>query len=537
MLHSPANVILVNCTVLTMNPAQPLAGAVALRGEQILAVGEERAVLGCRTSRTRLIDCQGLTLIPGLVDAHCHLLATASTLTGLDCSPGGINSIAQLQSLLTQRAARTASGRWLRGFGLDPDSLAEKRFPTRRELDLVSQSHPVRLEHSSGHGAVLNSLALQLAGIGNDTPDPVDGVIGRDTHTGEPNGLLLEMAGYLRARLGNTRNPDETGEGIDRLNRLLLRCGITSVQDAGPANNLSRWNTFCDLTNNNRFIPRVTMLAGGRYVRQMVDSGLQFGAGDDRLRLGHAKIMLTHTTGALQPDLDELYELVQECQASGFPVAIHAIEKEAVAAAANCLLRLKSNKPGRVVEETGSVSLAPDRRHRIEHCAEVPPRLLELVRRSGAMVVTQPGFIFWRGDRYLERVASRLLPHLYPVAALAGAGVPQAFSSDSPVSPLSPWPAVYAATARRTAGGAPFPVADSGSAGLSVTQALKFYTRCGAWAEGTENRKGAIRPGMLADLTLVELEPAAKDPEKVKDARVHLTVVGGEIAWADGVGD
>ncbi len=535
-----ADLILANARVITLDPALPLAEAVAVSGAEILAVGSDRDIADRRKPRTQVIDCRGLTLIPGIIDAHCHLLASAAALTGLDCRPaGGVVSLAGLtgrQGIIARRAGETPPGGWIRGFGLDPAALAEGRYPTRQELDDAAPGHPVRLEHASGHAAVLNSRGLELAGIDAATADPPEGIIHRDGATGEPDGLLLELSGWLRAKLGNTRSDEELAEGVAQLNCRLLRYGITSTHDAGPNNSPDAWQTFQSLVQSGQFLPRVLLMAGAGRLSDFAAAGLSWGSGDDRLRLGHAKIMLTLTTGAMQPAPDELGELVAEARRRGFPVAVHAIEQEAIAAVAG-LAGLARPFPAAEVKAIPSGKSPPRPRNRIEHCAECPPELLAQLRRCGAMVVTQPGFIYQRGDGYLERVEAELLPHLYPVAALARAGLPMAFGSDAPVIDPSPWPAIYGAVTRRTAAGQTLPPGAVDGAGLHLEfeDALRIYTRGGAIAEGAELRKGAVRPGMLADLVLIDPGPAGAETEGIKDTKVRLTIVGGQVVWDDGI--
>jgi predicted amidohydrolase YtcJ len=528
-----ADLLLLNARVLTLEAERPVAGAVAISGEIIQAVGSPSELEGLRGPDTRVIDGQGNTLLPGLIDAHCHLLALASSLAGLDCGPPGVGSIGDLQQQVRSQAQNLAPGNWIRGFGYDQLALAEGRHLTRWDLDQAAPAHPVRLDHRGGHASVLNSLALEIAGISRETVDPVDGVIERDA-SGEPTGLLLELGGFLRNRLGAAPEPEQSAERLRRLNQKLLSCGLTSVQDAGPDNDLARWEVFQEIIRSGQLDCRVTMLAGARYLPEFAAAGLGWGTGDDRLRLGHAKVMLTLTTGVLQPGGDELAQLIRQSHLAGFPVAIHAIEEEAVAAAA------------RAISQAGEISTAPNSvrnpgrnsgrvRDRIEHCAECPDDLIELVRRSGAMVVTQPGFLYWNGEAYRERVEPALLPYLYPLRLLHGSGVPLAFGSDAPVIDPSPWPGLYSAATRTTRQDRSLPEGGGGSEDFleqfSIWEALRIYCLGGAYAEAREAEKGTIRAGKLADLTLVDWDPTQEFLDGLPDTRALLTIVGGRVVW------
>lgn len=522
-MPSHHDLLLTNGRVLTLDTRQPLAEAVVIRGDTIMAVGRASEAAALKGPGTRVIDCQGLALLPGFNDAHCHVLALAGSLSGVDCRPDRVSSISQLKRAIRQQARRTPPGGWVRGYGYDELSLAERRHPHRFDLDEAAPDHPVRLDHHSGHATVLNTRGLELAAIRRDTADPVDGVIQRDEASGEPTGLLLEMSSFLRHRLGQARDRSTLEAGVARANRLLLEYGITSVQDAGPGNDLARWAVFQRLVESEKLLPRVAMMAGAYHLKEFVSAGLRWGSGHHRLRLGHAKIMLTQTTGSLRPDVAELRELIATAHRAGFPAAVHAVEAEAVAAVARAFQE----------ERPAGGGLAPDR---IEHCSECPPELRAVVKQSGATVVTQPGFIYWNGDNYLERVSSALRPHLYSSGALASASVPVGFGSDAPVIDPNPWPAVYSAVTRQTRHGSWLPERedDRWSQQVPVLEALRMYTGGGAWAEGAPERKGRIKPGQLADLVLVDADPTQVRPSELKDIKAVMTVIGGEISWEGG---
>ena len=409
--------IIVNANVLTMDPANPWAEAVVVSGQRIKTVGTNASVSSLRSPGTMVIDCQGLTILPGFNDAHCHLPGLARRLRDLDCSPQRTPSISRLQELVREWKSSRPAGSWVRGFGYDDLQLAERRHPDRHDLDIASPDCPVWLEHRSGHAAVLNSIALARADITEKTPDPSGGVIERDPDTGAPTGVLFEMQGFLRQRLGSTRSVEDFDDGMRAADELLRRYGITSAQDAGHRNGIDRWNNFQHLKADDILSCRITMFAGIEQLDELVSSGLSFGAGDEGLRLGHAKIMLTLTSGTLHPSQSELQEMIAAAHDMGFPVAIHCIEEEAIAAATAALIA--NRKPG-----------LPDR---IEHCAEGTSHLLEAVKKSKAAVATQPGFLYHNGGTYRRSVDARLLPHLYPAGALMRSGVATAFGSDAPV--------------------------------------------------------------------------------------------------------
>lgn len=519
------DLLLVNARVITLDPAQPRAEAVAVKGETIVAVGTQGEASRLAGPGAKVIDCQGETLVPGFIDAHCHLFATASSLQGLPCGPDRVANIQDLQAAIRQRAATTPRGGWIRGSGYDDLALEEERHPNRWDLDLAAPEHPVRLDHRSGHATVLNSMALALAGIHQDTPDPVDGVIERAAGCGEPTGLLLEMGPFLRQRLGRLRDKRDTDEGMARLGRLLLSYGITSVHDAGVNNNLDRWDAMAGLQASGLLSCRVTMMAGAGHLEEFVEQGRGWGDGDDWLRLGHVKIMLSLTTGAMQPDVAELGRMLDEAHKAGFPAAVHAVEEEAVAAAAQ------------VFKENSGSARPLEAKDRTEHCSECPPELAAQVERSGAMVVTQPGFVFHHGHRYRQRVDPHLVDSLYPIGSLHRRGVSVAFGSDSPVIDPNPWPGIYSAVTGLCGDGRALSedaAPGCQSNGVSPETALRMYTIAGARADGTQDVKGTIRPGKLADLVLLDKDPTAVDQEALKDLRPVMTIVGGKVAWEAG---
>ena len=463
----------------------------------------------------------------------------AARLLAVDCTPASVRSLAELRQRIAEAARHAPPGAWLRGWGYDDTALAERRHPTRHDLDAAAPRNPVRLTHRSGHAVVLNSPALAAVGIGRETPDPPGGAIDRDEH-GEPTGLLLEMHDYLAGRVPRLP-PDDLERGVCEANAWLLSRGVTSVQDASPDNDLSRLRLLARMVGSGLIVPRLTFMPGARNLAEFDDIRtlppgegwgeghdvpplpLGEGRGEGRPRLGHAKIMLTASTGALSPAPDELEALVRDAVARGYPVAVHCVEADAVRAAAGVLRRIPPPHDG-----------AP---HRIEHASELPPDALEAVRASGAMVVTNPGFIHFGGERYLRTVPPEEQPWLYRIGALHRAGVPLAFGSDAPVEMPEPLAELAAAVTRRSTEGSL--VGDAAEA-VTTDEAFRIAVRGGAHAAGASEWLGALRPGMAADLVLLDGDPFLRPPDgdpflRPPDEWPHLrvlaTIIAGRVVW------
>ncbi len=513
MAQDRITLVLKNANVLTMDQHRPRAEAVAVAGERIAAVGTNADILHATRKDTQVIDCQGRTLLPGFNDSHCHLAGLARKMQDLDCGPNRVSSIVELQAALRRWSAGLPAGHWVRGHGYDDLRLAEGRHPNRHDLDLAVPDRPVWLEHRGGHAAALNTMALELAGVHRETPDPPGGVIDRDLSTAEPTGVLFELHRFLRHRLGNIRTSQEFTEGMRAVDSLLNSQGIISVQDAGADNGLDRWQTFHHFQDLGILSCRITMFAGFHRLAELNDAGLSFKSGTCHLRLGHAKVVLTLTSGRLHPAAENLGEMIDESHRRGFPVAIHCIEEEAIATAAESLRTRRQ----------------PELVDRIEHCAEGTPEVLRAVLRSGAMVATQPGFLYHNGPTYCENVHAGLLPHLYPVQAITKAGIRVAFGSDAPVIDPNPWPGIYTAVTRRTHDGLRLHPCEEASCGIDVGDALRMYTLGSAEAECTESFKGNITAGKAADMIIVENDPTTIDPERLPGMRTAMTMIGGRI--------
>ncbi len=514
-MKEKADLLLFNANVLTLDPARPRGEIVAIRGDRILSVGNnsEREDLTGRS--TRCIDCGGRTVLPGFHDAHMHLFALASNLISLDCSPSAVSSIVEIQRLISRKAMTTPPGKWIKAAGYNEFYLEERRHPTRWDLDKAAPAHPVKLAHRTRHACVLNSRALALAGITAETPDPPGGLIERDPETGEPTGLLFGMNAYLSESVVPPPSDEELSEAIGRASRILLAAGITSLQDATSHNGPTQWERFRKAKESGKLIPRIKMMLGIREFQKFKALNPGAKTDDPELSIGAVKIMLDEVSGRLNPPQADLNEMVLTAHQAGFQVALHAIEENTVEAAAAAIAYALQRLP------------LNDHRHRIEHCAECPPRLLQRLEALQIAVVTQPAFLYFHGERYFATVEEHRLPWLYRIGSWHKAGLLTAASSDSPVIPVDPLTGIYAAVTRKAQTGREFLPEER----ISISQALWMHTAAGSHAAFEEKLKGTIAPGKLADLVLLSADPTRVPPEEIRAIRVEKTILGGRIVW------
>ncbi|MDP2729343.1 MAG: amidohydrolase [Dehalococcoidales bacterium] len=501
--------------MISVDPAQPAAELVAVKGGRILLVGGNESLESLRGAGTRVIDCRGKTVVPGFNDAHCHIFSLLRKLLSIDLSPSSVSSISDIKAAIRRKADNTPAGRWITGTDYNEFYLAEQRHPNRWDIDEVAPRHPVVLVHRSLHACVLNSLALSLAGISGETEEPPGGQIERDLVSGEPNGLLFGMLGYISEKVLPPLSEAELDSGIALANRHYLSQGITSLQDATVTNDLSRWQKLRRFKDDNKLKSRLSMMPGIEALSQFQEAGLVSGSGDNQMRLGGVKIIPVETAGEVYPYQAELNRQVFEAHRAGFQVAIHAVQSATVEAAISAL------------EYARNQLLQAGRRQRIEHCSECPPHLLERLKKLQPVIAIQPPFLYYGGERYLDTVPADRLRWLYRIKSFLDSGLVVAGSSDSPVVPDSPLMGIYAAVTRQAESGQ-FLLPEEA---ISPAQALAMYTINAAYASFEENIKGSITQGKLADLVLLSDDPTETPPERIKDIRVEMTIIGGEIVW------
>jgi predicted amidohydrolase YtcJ len=517
--------------IVTGDAAGTVATGLLVRGDRIAAVGDERALVAAAGGGTSVIDLAGSTIVPGLIDAHCHISMLAYLLTGADCSPGAAPSI----EAIGQQLAATPPGPegWITGSGYAEYKLTDGRHPTRDDLDEAVGSVPCVLFHLSLHLCVVNSAALHELGLTDASPDPAHGWLGRDGD-GRLDGRLIEtlaldlLGANMRKRLEAL---DGAGRAafVRRAGDHLAALGITSCSDA--AADAGGFLALREAERRGELPVRVSVMFTHPEAGWLLRAGMTSGFGSDRLRIGAIKLFCDggmssrtaavdepyevppHDTGLLWYETDALAAVIRECDEAGFQVAVHAQGErgirttlaayEAVIAAGNPL------------------------RHRIEHGGCFTPELRSIAARLGIHVVSQPGFFSALGDGYLEAFGARRTEGLYPFASLGAAGVVVAGSSDAPVIGASPLVGIRDAILRRTDGGGHV----ARSEALPPDQALAMYTRNGAFVIGRENDLGSLEAGKLADFTVLDRNPLTAAPESLAETVVRMTVVGGTATF------
>ena len=306
----------------------------------------------------------------------------------------------------------------------------------------------------------------------------------------------------------------EIDYGMQRVSKYNLSLGITSVTEASSVNDHARWLTLQHAQQSGHLQPRVSMMVSFNALSEFEEAGLHFGSGDERLRLGAVKIVLHQATGQLNPSPEELQEMTACAHDAGYQLAVHAVAEEEVETVI------------RAYEQIGAAGVT-QRRHRIEHGSECPPRLLTRLRNLQPVMVTQPPFIYYSGDRYIATVAPERQPNLYRIRSWLDSRLTVAGSSDAPVVPSSPIDGIYAAVTRNTQESQRLLPTEA----ITVNQALRLYTSNAAYASFDESAKGSMSPGKLADIVILSANPFQTPPQQLRDIKVQVTILGGQVVW------
>ena len=478
----------------------------------------------------REIDGGGKTLLPGLIDAHGHVLGLGLAALQLDLV--GTSSVADLQQRLRSYAARP-NDPWLSGRGWNQELWPDNKFPTAADLDAVVSDRPVLLERIDGHAYVVNSAALKAAGITGATNDPVGGKIERDAK-GNPTGLLVDSAMDLVGSKVPPPTPEQLAQALAKAQEQLLSVGITSAADMGTS--AADWAAMQSAGKNGRLNIRIMGYAYDvQNMRAVAPNGPTSWLFDDRLRMGGVKLYADGALGsrgawlkqpyADQPDSlglqflkdAELIAKADEAARHGVQVAVHAIGDAANAQVIS------------VFEEL-SKKYGANRRWRIEHFQIADPADIPRLAPAGIIASMQP--THQTSDRLMaeKRLGMDRLRGAYAWQSVLKSGAKLAFGSDFPVESPNPFPGLSAAISRQDMNGQP-PGGWIPSERLTFEQALNAFTRGAAYAGFAEDRIGALEPGKWADFIIVDRDVSKADPQALARTQVLETWVAGKKVW------
>ncbi|UIJ46737.1 amidohydrolase [Sphingomonas cannabina] len=518
------DVALVNATLWTGRGGPPSRGAVGIVGERIAVVGAD-AVKARTTRRTRVVDLGGAFLMPAFTDNHTHFLIGSDILRQPDLL--GAKSREDFAARIGA-AARARPGKWLLGGSWDEQRLGGE-LPTRAWIDAVTPDTPVAVPRTDLHMYLLNSVALKLAGITRDTPDPAGGVIVRDAN-GEPTGIIKDNAKPLVERVIPPQTTEESIESV--------RGGIAHALSKGFAQVHVpdiNWGSFHAIRAARAKGPldlRFYCFVPIADWEKMVAIVAEEGRGDDWVRWGGVKALADGSLGSRTAlfrndyadapgqrgvrviSLEDLRRFIPAADKAGLHVATHAIGD------------LANDDVLDVYAETVRMNGARDRRFRIEHAQHVSPASIPRFARQQVIASVQPYHAIDDGRWAVKRIGQERLTGTYAFHSLIASGARVTFGSDWPVGPLDPIEGIYAAVTRETIDGAN-PQGWLPDQKVSVEQALIAYTVNNAFAGFQEDRVGVIAPGYYADLTCLDADPFTTDPEAIRGIKVLRTIVGG----------
>lgn len=535
----PADLVIMNAKVVTVDKENPEAEAVAFVGEFIVDVTSNMNIAKyIQEGKTEVIDAGGRLVIPGFNDAHAHFSSINLDFIELRY----ITDPSMITEKVREKVSLSEPGELIMGGNWDHEMFTDKKWPTKELIDPVSPDNPVLLHRADYHSVLVNSYVLRNSGITRDTPDPYGGAIQRDTVTGEPTGILKESAKLLikTGAIPVERTPEENKqrliEGWKAAFRMAAELGVTSIQHPGEGNAqfyqewldqgmlTCRMDVAGQLTNDKNDLKKYDELrenypSEGNWIRFGYLKGYIDGTlGSSTMLVYEPFIDDPDNTGLARMPYEELEQKVVTCDSMGFQIGIHAIGPKANTWILNAF------------EKAADVNGGRDSRHRSEHAQilieEDVPRFAEL----GVIASMQPTHCI-TDKRFCEkRIGKERCKYAYAWRSLLDADATIAFGTDYPVEPLDPMEGLYAAVTRKDRMGEEgdgwFPEQK-----LTIEEAIELYTLGAAYAQFMEDRKGMIKKGYLGDVVIVNQDLMTIPEEDIMKTKVDYTIVGGKVVF------
>ncbi len=532
-----ASLVIHHGRVHTLDRALPEAQAVAIAGERIAAVGSDEQVDLWISPQTTVIDARGATVLPGFNDSHVHFVSGSLSLNRVEL--GDVTSREEFARRVAATVKNLQKGEWVVGGGWDHEKFPGATMPTREWVDAVTPDNPLWLNRYDGHMGLANSAALRIAGIDRNTPDPPGGLILHDSE-GNPTGALKEAAAGLVQRLIPSANEEQLTRAIRQGLAEARRFGVTSFQDISHATEL---RIYQKLLAAGELTARIYAITPIELYQSEVQAGITAGFGNDWIRTGALKGFADGSLGSTTALFFEPYndapntrglfnammlpeghmlQMAQPADAAGLQIAIHAIGDRAnheILAMYEEIARRNGPGPAR------------GRRWRIEHAQHLRPDDFDLFARLGVIASMQPYHEAGDGVWAEKRIGHERALTTHAWRSLLDHGVRLAFGTDWPVVPLNPMLGLYAAVTRATLDGKN-PNGWIPEQKISLAEAIEAYTLGSAYAEFTDNQKGSLTPGKLADIVVLDSDLFHLPPDRIKEAKVTATIVAGKVVYS-----
>jgi predicted amidohydrolase YtcJ len=529
-----ADLILLNGALWTVNPDQPWAEAVAIKDDKILEAGTSQEIKEMIGSDTQVVDLKGDLVLPGFIDSHTHFLDGGFSLLGIRLR--GVESREEFVARIAAKAGEIGEGAWILNGDWDHQSFNPPELPSKEWIDQVTLHNPVCVNRLDGHLVLVNSLALKLAGITKDTPSPEGGEIIKDSKTGEPTGILKDAAMNLVTKHIPEPSFQQKLKAAEVALKHAAEVGVTSVHDMASADN---FEVYQELLRLNKLTARLYVYIPLTEVELYARLKLKTPFGNSLLKIGGLKGFVDGSLGSstalfFDPYTDNPQEKgllhsqmfpegimekrIMQADKAGLQVAVHAIGDRAN----HILLDIFE----RIITQNGE----RNRRWRIEHAQHLLPQDVERIARLGIIASVQPYHAIDDGRWAERKIGRERCQSSYAYKSLVEKGVVLACGSDWTVAPLNPLTGIYAAVTRQTLDGK-HPQGWLPEQKISLEEAFRGYTLNGAYAEFSENLKGSIAKGKLADLVVLSQNIFKIPPEEIQRTEVKMTVFNGKVIY------
>ncbi|MGH9795317.1 MAG: amidohydrolase [Candidatus Acidiferrales bacterium] len=546
----PADLVILNGAVWTVDAAKPRAQAVAVVGERIAAVGTNEEIRQWAGPKTRTIDARGGSVLPGFIDSHVHFASGGFELSQVQLRDAATPE--EFARRVGEYAKKLPKGEWIQGGTWDHELWGGDPLPHRKWIDAATPDHPVMVSRYDGHMALANSAALRLAGVTRDTPTPAGGEIVKDAN-GEPTGLLKDAAMELVFRVVPRASEEQLTRAVKAALGEAARFGVTGIHDMSSGDAAAEFRVYQKLaargpvasghgpevSGHGELTTRILAVTPIELWEAPARTGITAGFGNAWLRTGALKGYADGSLGSTTALFFEPYD--DAPNTSGLPAAMMFPEGNmlkmalgADAAGLQLCIHAIGDKANRgileIYEQVRKRNGERPRRWRIEHAQHIHPDDFATFTRLGVIASMQPYHAIDDGRWAAKRIGHERGKGTYAFRTFLDRGVRLAFGSDWTVAPLNPMEGIYAAVTRRTLDGKN-PGGWYPEQKITLAEAIEAYTMGSAYAEGAEEWKGSLTPGKLADIVVLDANLFKVAPEKIREVRVLQTVVGGQVVY------